>query len=317
MPIYLQNTLIDLPIEFADILAKIAMKAKDRAVSPAIALTLLRRYLLPAMHLQHQHFLDVQGQPTWERLAWCYPKMIFASNKGADLRLVAAAVVVRAVVQCSKHPPREISSPLSLEVDSFRRMAGYIGLPVGPSVCYLHHRVINLFEFCRYCWRPTIKNGGTCAAHSSNSYPNEYSTALGESSVGYKFAQRLRPAFEREIHALAKSEELEFHNSDFTSPVFFPIGGIANWMKTRRPCLYASIVSKGGAMVADEESLRNLWSALYGAALEPELIRCTPQLLTPITIRAEAWLRASSARPSWGGKRNGAGPKPKGGDSLM
>jgi hypothetical protein len=309
MPIYLPNTSLGLPPEFASLLTNIAMEAEGRAVTPAIALKLLQRHLRSAMPLQHQHFLDIQGQPTWEKLAWCYPKMVFASDKGTDLRLTAAAIVVQAVFQYSTYPPRETSSPHTLEVDSFRRMAGYIGLVREPSVCYVHRRVTNLFEFCRYCWRPTIKNGLACAAHSSKSRPGEYSTALGETSVGYKAAQRLRPAFEKQIHDLAMTEELEFHDSNFTLQVFFPAEDMIPWMSTRRPHLCARMEIETG-VTSDGDTLRNLWSALYGESVEPELIRSAPQLLTPITLRAEAWLRANSERPSWGGRREGAGLKP-------
>jgi hypothetical protein len=126
-----------------------------------------------------------------------------------------------------------------------------------------------------------IKSGGTCAAHSSNSRPNEYSTVLGETSVGYKHAQRLRPAFEAEIHALAKNEELDFHDSNFQSPVFFPGEDVANWMKTRRSQLYTKIVINDGSFASDKDLLKNLWSALYGGSVEPELINCSPQLFTP------------------------------------
>lgn len=309
MPIYLDNFSINLPREFDMALRKIALEVDRKAVNPAIAITLLKKYVAPLIAPQHRQLLDIQGQPTWTKLHWCYPKMIFASERGTDVDLLAAATIVRVVFENSTAPSREFSFPKFLEVSSFRRMADYVNLPHQPSTGYLHNKQVDFLEFCKYCWRPSVKNSGICVAHSSNTRSVEYSTALGEESVKYKKAQRLRPAFEIQVNKLVASEELAFHNSNFVLQVFFPKDSMSDWIKTRRPCLAAKVSTKRVDTVADQQFLKNLWSALYGESSVPALIQDMPQLLTPITLRAEAWLRAEFDHPKWGGERNGASKK--------
>jgi hypothetical protein len=308
MPINLNNFSINLPSEFAMALRKIALEVDRKAVNPAIAITLLKRYVAPLIEPQHRQLLDIQGQPTWAKLHWCYPKMIFASEKGADVGLLAAATIVRFVFENSVAPSRKFSFPKFLEVSSFRRMADYVNLQHQPSTGYLHKKPVDFLKFCKYCWRPSIKSNGLCVAHSINNRSEEYSTALGEDSAKYKKAQRLHPAFEIQLNKLTTNEELAFHNSDFVLQVFCPKDSMADWIKTRRPCLAAKVNTKW-VDTTDQEFLKNLWSALYGESSVPALIQDMPQLLTPVTLRAEAWLRAEFDHPKWGGERNGASKK--------
>lgn len=306
MPIYLDNFSINLPHKFAIAFGKIAMEVDRKAVNPALAITLLKKHVAPLIAPQHRQHLDIQGQPTWAKLHWCYARMVFASERSTDLDLLAAATIVRIVFENSTAPSREFSFPKFLEVSSFRRMAGYVNLPHQPSTGYLHNKPVNFLEFCKYCWRPSVKNSGICVAHSSNTRSAEYSAALGEDSAKYKKAQRLRPAFEIQLNQLTTSEELAFHNSAFVLEVFFPPQGAAQWIKTRRPYLASKLGTKTICMISDQQVLKNLWSVLYGESLVPKLIQDMPQLLTPITLRAEAWLRTKFDHPKWGGFRNGA-----------
>lgn len=59
----------------------------------------------------------------------------------------------------------------------------------------------------------------------------------------------------------------------------------------------------------DSRALNDLLAVLYGEAAPgvAEAIAGAVHLLTPITVRAEAWLCAWEDRPSWGGARRGAG----------
>lgn len=113
----------------------------------------------------------------------------------------------------------------------------------------------------------------------------------------------LRPDFERRLLALTTVEELAFHDSDFVTPILLPPSGLRDWLVQRRTVL-ATVVGPAATM-PDMHALTDLLGALYGQR-GPTVARAiggAVYLLTPVTVRAEAWLSARVSRPRWGGAR--------------
>jgi len=93
--------------------------------------------------------------------------------------------------------------------------------------------------------------------------------------------------------------------ASFRAASLAPPSGLRAWLAQRRPYLVRCV----NAISADGRDLGELLRALYGHDARPiaNVLGGAVYLLTPVTVRAEAWLRAWSQRPAWGGRRPGAG----------
>lgn len=296
MPIHLEDvTAPALPTVLMDALLRIADAAIGRAVTPGVAMELLRAHLAPSLPPHCAGLFAKKGQPSWDRLSIIYAELL-ALSRGEDTTLVGAAFVVDVVWRHSARPARELVFK-TVDVSSFLRMAGYAKLAVASVVRLPSGVEVELLRFCKYCWRPARSGAGVCSVHGLHDSAN----AIAD----YKRAQRLRLGFERELLALATSEELEFHNSGFAAAVFFPHSEPESWLATRRPALAHAIGSDG------DVNVERLVEFLFGSDQLMPLFIGQPYMLTPVTLRAEAWLRALRKKGSWGGHRLGAGAKRK------
>lgn len=297
MPIYLNEvTTPCLPTPAMDALVTIANAATDRVVTPGIAMGLLRTHLLPVMPERAKAVFALTGQPRWDSLLFIYAELL-ALSEGIDATLVAGAFVVDVVWQHSTRPPREVRYEHSIDVASFLRIAGYAKLAIPTAVRMPSGIALEPLRFCRYCWRGPRSTANVCSAHSVHGASKPAAVAQ------YKHAQRLRATFERNVLALSTREELEFHGSEFTAPVFFPRANELQWLAQRRPLLHAA------AAPSDPEPLRDLVIYLFGGDEIMAFYAEQPHLLTVVTLRAEAWLQAVAEKGSWGGKRDTAGRK--------
>lgn len=300
MPIYLSEvTAPDLPTPVMDALVTIANAAIDRVVTPGIAMELTRSHLLPVMPERAHALFAPRGQPRWDSLVVLYAELIELSE-GADATLLAGAFVVDVVWRHSTRPPREMRAEHGVDAASFLRMAGYAKLVVPTTVRMPSGVHVEPLRSCRYCWRPPRLQASVCAVHSVHGASDPAAVAL------YKHAQRMRGAFERSVIAIGSREELEFHDSEFEAPVFFPRTGQAQWLAQRRPLLHSV------AKLGEADPLRDLVVHLFGNDELMPLYAEQPHLLTLVTLRAEAWLQAESEKGSWGGKRERAGRKRSG-----
>lgn len=87
--------------------------------------------------------------------------------------------------------------------------------------------------------------------------------------------------------------------------MFFPHRDIGQWLAARQPSLSRAIAGQS------EVNLDRLVEFLFDADQLLPLFIGQPHMLTPVTLRAEAWLRLSEKKGSWGGRRTGAGAKRK------
>lgn len=304
MPLYLDDFE---PVGLPDthVLALVAMAAAvgDEPVNPASAMRLLRTFVRPLLPQEQWPLLDIEGQPSWERVHILYPKLVFESKRGEDARLLAAATLIDILVRHTTRPRRDFTFPAFVELSSFTRMAGYLRLPVATPVAVIAGADIDLYNFCKYCWLPA-ESHGVCQFHSTRRLPIAPSAMLPAcASATLKQAQRLRNEFEARVLALASREELEFHDSGFDAPVLVPPSGLRAWLLQWRPWLARAV-----QLHADSQrpnALQDLTVALYGP-WAPQVIAtigAAVHLLTPITTRAEGWLAAREHRPKWGGAR--------------
>lgn len=303
MPFYLEDVDISaLTAVERSVLREIAGEIGESVVNPSMALSLIHRFLTPLLAAGQHELLRVVGQPSWDRIHTLYPQLAFASNKGQDRQLIAAATLVHLLFLHTTRPPRDVQFPPFVELSSFRRIAGYLKLPVvSPSLLVGEHQ-LDLYKFCQYCWLPA-RARDLCALHSIK--PGNLGRFGKQSACGHttqKQGNRLKELFDMCTLAFVSQEELDFHESDFALPVMFPPSGLAAWLCERRPFLGAEFTQRH---TSGANPLDTLLSILYGSQgnLVAESIGGAVHLLTPITARAEGWMTAWNVRPSHGGNR--------------
>lgn len=305
MPIYLDDVQIDadLPAAFREALLQMAFEVEDEAVNPARALQLLRSKVRPLLPLDCHPLLASSGQPSWEQLNLLMVKLLAASERGDYKPLLAAATLVEIVVRFTTRPPREFEPAHTVEVSSFVSVCSHLRLPAASPRVHIQDRQVALYAFCKFCWLPSFARG-VCQFHSTTALPIE--PAGGQpvcALVRFKAAQRLKEAFDQSLLSLATSEVMAFHDSEFTMPFMLPASQLRRWLSQRRPRL-ASLVCTHPEQ-PEENTLADLLAGLYGSRGDEvgRSIGSAVHLLTPVTVRAEAWLAAWENRPSWGGAR--------------
>lgn len=307
MPLYLKDA-ENLPPPYDLALPAMASAIGSKPVNPATAMELIRVFVAPILSEHQAVLLELEGQPSWERIHFICVRLLFESNRGANPDLLFAAIIINTLFQHTTRPPRELAFPRFVEVSSFARVCGYLGLPVAEPIVECGDRLHHLYSFCKYCWLPVVSHG-VCTFHSTKAQPVVLTGGLPAcGTTSLKQGQRLLPAFEKHVLALTTTEELAFHDADFDAPIFLPSSGLRNWLKTRRPTLAATVGEV--AWMADEIDLDDLLIFLYGvqSGAVAEAIGTAAYLLTPVTTRAEAWLAARATKPRWGGVRRRAQP---------
>jgi hypothetical protein len=305
MPLYLED-IESWPERYQFLLPVIAAAVGSQPVNPAMAMELIRTLLAPLLPESQAALIELDGQPSWHRIHFLFPKLMFESRQGEDADLVSVATIIYILVRNTTRPSRELPFPPFVEVSSFAQVCGYLGLPVATPPVEFAGSATDLYSFCRYCWLPEISHG-VCQFHTTKALP--IAPLNGQPVCGtttLKQAQRLRLDFEARLTALATSEALAFHDSDFVAPILLPPSGLRDWLVQRRPAL-ATLVGPAATM-PDMHALTDLLATLYGTR-GPAVARAiggAVHFLTPVTIRAEAWLSAWASRPRWGGARSRA-----------
>tara|TARA_R110000764_G_scaffold40358_8_gene90184 strand:+ start:7503 stop:7817 length:315 start_codon:yes stop_codon:yes gene_type:complete len=89
LPLYLEDEFFDSLVyeEVAVVLWAIKLHAADQAVTPAIALRLIKQYLQPMIPPGHCHLLYQQRVTTWNGIWRIYSSLGFAVGQANDPRL--------------------------------------------------------------------------------------------------------------------------------------------------------------------------------------------------------------------------------------
>ncbi|EJM97467.1 hypothetical protein [Herbaspirillum sp. YR522] len=304
MPFHLDDLDLDsIPDPYHSVLRRMAAAVEDRAVTPAVAIKVIREHLVPLLSDVDSALVSIQGQPSWDKIRTLYPALVFASESQQKQLLAAIGRLIELFVRHSDRPPREIDFPPFIEVFSFNRVCGYLGVPIAKPLLETNDGTRDLYRFCKYCWLPARRKD-VCAFHTTSF--DEASAARSQPAcahISLKQAQRLRTAFEQHVLALTTRDEMEFHQSGFDLPALLPPSGLSHWLDVRRPHL-ASLVRKQADTSAN--SLRILSAVLYGEELGAKVVEAiggAVYLWTPITTRAEGWLAAWAAKSPRGGAR--------------
>ena len=300
MPLYVEDISRDrLSVHARIALGLIAIDIEDRTVTPSIAVEAIQHHVRAMLAPEHHDLLRVEGQPSWDKVMGVYVALLFAFGERQLVQLSRAAAVVQCIYANTTRPPREPTFPETVDVSSFRRMAGYVKLSAEVRHAEVNGRRLDLLWFCKYCWRPATSAAKVCSHHSIQK------RGADAAAAEYKQAQRLRATFEDHVVRLATQEELAFHNSEFTFPVFFPVEGMAEWLLERRPRLHRALSRDGLSQV----TLASACEYLYGDEGVSRALAVAPQALTPVTLRAEAWLTTVEDRPRRGGDRKSKGAR--------
>lgn len=123
----------------------------------AIPTDLLKSWLLLLWHPTQNTLSKLLG----------YPTFLFASESRQDRHLAAIGRVIELFARHSDRPPREIQFPLFIELFSFNRLCGYLGVPIATPFVETVDGARSLYRFCNYYWLP-VRRKDVCLYHSTS-----------------------------------------------------------------------------------------------------------------------------------------------------
>lgn len=320
MPLYIDDAEIEsrfcAPV--AQALKTIKSEMQGRAVTPSLALSLMKKYFQPLIPECHQDVLGNLTQASWEDLEFTYAEMVFRSGQPTGL-LSEIAISINLICIFTIQPPRDFPNPETIEITYFLQICRQLKLGIENSVRFSDNGRFDVLRACKYCWRQPVPGRLICSTHTAG---DKYvSIKLGHEDsnsnmpfADYKESRRQKQAFDKTLNQILTKEVLEFHDSSFAAPILMPSEYIWQWLSARRPLLSDLLLTQNKA-VDDEQIVDSLLSLLHKPIGLTEtqyqpylrvntLIKIHPILLWPMLLRAEAWLTArKTLRGNWGGKR--------------
>ncbi|OAM51313.1 hypothetical protein A7981_11345 [Methylovorus sp. MM2] len=323
MPLYIDDEIIDKRIcaSVAYALKAIKYEMQDYAVTPSLALALIKKYFLPLLPGEyHDSFLKLK-QVSWGKLHWSYSGLISMSFKAGDLRelLEDIAACIDWICRYTTLPPREPIVFDNLEVNIFLDIYRFLKIEVA-HLRYLDGGKFDVFKACKYCWRQPVPKRKICVLHTASSKHIAIQSIGNESLdasshfTNYKEAKRQKVTYDQTINQILTKETLAFHNANFDDPILLPTENIWSWLLERRP-FAAQLIIDMNQSTEDDKIINSLLSVLHSPTnltetlLQPYIktnqhIKTHPQLIWLMLLRAEAWLITRNMRKSnWGGNR--------------
>lgn len=299
---------------------KAAMEGK--AVTPAIALGLIKKHLLPLVPKVHQDAFHKSKAASWEGIYFIYVELGFCCEF-AERPLKDVTAAINLIHSHTKKPPREFQFPTSIEVTYFFHVCTHLKVPTEKWRRVAGHPHLDPFKFCPYCWRQPLPRRALCAVHGNVGQigmmpAHPISGAPRSSTAQYRAGARERALFDEITNRLLTDEVLEFHQSEFEAPFLIPSTRVGEWMSERRPAVWQALLDRNSAP-NDESVISALLNLLTDCSTLPPRIRGHyevlnhhflryPAMVWPMLLRAEALLRTRAERQqSWGGSRPGAG----------
>jgi hypothetical protein len=322
MPLYIDDTEIEsrfcVPVALA--LKAIKSHMQGRAVTPSLALSLMKKYFQPLIPECHQDVLGNLTQASWEDLEFTYAEMVFRSGQPSG-QLSEIAVSINLICIFTTHPPRVFPDHETIEITYFLQICRQLKLGIEDSVRYSDNGRFDVLRACKYCWRQPVPGRFICSTHTAGD--KHVTIKLGDqedsnvtlSFTDYKESRRQKKAFDKTLNQILTKEVLEFHDSQFTAPILMADKYIWQWLSDRRPLLSELLLDQNKTK-DDDHIVGNLLSLLHSPIGLTEiqhrpylktntLIKAYPILIWPMLLRAEAWLTTrKKLRDNWGGKRN-------------
>lgn len=323
MPLYVDDDVIEqrMCAPVAHALKAIKREMYLHAVTPSLALALIKKYFLPVLPVEYHDVFGQLTQVSWSRLSWGYSEMTSRSFKAGSLRMLLEDVgqSIDWICRYTTLPPREPTVFGNLETNVFLQHCGFINVEIA-HLRYLDADKFDVFKACKYCWRQPIQRRSICVVHTasdkhSSIMLNNHEQEIRDSLfTDYKEGKRQKEAYDKTINQILTKETIAFHESSFSFPLLLPSKHIWLWLLERRPLVSQLLVDQN-LTTGDEEIIDNLLMTLHSPRtlsdhlLKPYLmanqhIKCHPQLIWPMLLRAEAWLTIrSKRRGNWGGNR--------------
>lgn len=140
------------------------------AVTPSLALSLIKKYLLPLVPAEHQDIFLTEKQVSWGKLNWLYPELVFRSaHVGERLQLLAdIGVSIHWICCYTKLPPRGPIVFDFLEANIFLDIHRFLKLEVA-HLRYWDGGNFDVFKACKYCWRQPVPKRDICVLHMASS----------------------------------------------------------------------------------------------------------------------------------------------------
>lgn len=321
MPLYIDDAEIEsrFCMSVAQALKTIKSEMQGRAVTPSLALSLMKKYFQPLIPECHQDVLGNLTQASWEDLEFTYAEMVFRSGQPTGL-LSEIAISINLICIFTTQPPRDFPEHETIEITYFLQICRQLKLGIEDNIRFSDNGRFDVLRACKYCWRQPVPGRLICATHTAGD--KHVNIKLGDQEdsdanlpvTDYKESRRQKQAFDKTLNQILTKELLEFHDSSFTAPILMPDANIWQWLNSRRPLLSHLLLTQNKA-VNDEQIVDSLLSLLHnpigltGTQHQPylkanTLIKAYPILIWSMLLRAEAWLTArKTLRSNWGGKR--------------
>ncbi len=291
--------------------------ASAGAVTPALALRLIRCYLRPLASSEGRAAFDKKKKASWDNIYFLYSELGFCSENDDNLWQIACAV--KLVHSHTKQPPRDLKFA-PIEVNTFIQHCGFVHLSIPEIRHPKKHRGIDPLQFCELCWRQPLSGRKLCGHHAPSdplTFENDKRTAAAR----YKEGLRQKELLEKTINQILTRETIKFHESNFQDQMLFPKQDIAAWLAERRPAVWLAL-GCGQYDLTDENAIKILLDFLHnpeGLPVQAKALYSTinihiqahPALIWPMLVRAEGWYQSRELMTKKrGGKRLGAG-RPK------
>ena len=301
MPLYVDDELIDkrMCVPVACALKAIKHEMYLYAVTPSLALALIKKHFLPLLPAEHHDVFGQLTQVSWSRLSWGYSDMTSRSFKAGSLRVLLKDVgqSIDWICRYTTLPPREPTVFDNLESSVFLQHCGFINVEIA-HLRYLDAGKFDVFKACKYCWRQPVSRRSICVVHTASDKHSTITLNSREDEVrdslftDYKEGKRQKEAYDKTLNKILTKETIAFHESGFSDPLLLPSEHIWPWLLERRP-LVSKLLIDQNLTTADDVIIDSLLMALHSPTtltdnlLKPYLmanqhIKRYPQLIWPL-----------------------------------
>lgn len=295
MPLFLDDHLIESFSWYGlEVLYSIQKELADKLVTPTIAFSAIKKWVLPHCDQLAKDLIEQLSQPGWLDLYEMYLKIDYSTTSDETREM---AEIIELIVTFSKLPPRKVSPRQSLDTTYYLITCEDRGKNIN-QIRYTENG-LDVFKFCKYCWRHPVPGRYICAHHSAH-------------SSDYLASYRIKQLFDWYTFEKSSLETFEFLDGTNHYPYFLPANGIYNWLLKRRPHL-ADRLQSGALPLNDKNIVSSLlemlqptheyhWSTLEACKEVNERMLRHPDLIWPMLIRAEAWFELrEQINNNWGG----------------
>lgn len=298
MPLFLDDYQIEsFSGQALEVLISIQEELADKLVTPNIALSAIKKWLLPHCDLAARDLIQKLSQPSWLELHETYLK-IASDFSGISDEMRELAAIIDLIVAQSKSPPRKTSPRQSLDSTYYLVTCKQLGKDI-QRIRYTKSG-IDVLSFCKYCWRHPAPGKNICPHHATH-------------SSEYRESYRIKQMFDCYTFERSSLESLVFLDGEFNS-YFLPTTDIYTWLLKRRPHV-ADHLKSVGLRLNDKQIVGSLlktlqptqgyhWSALEACKEVNEWILRHPELIWPMLLRAETWFEMrTKIKNNWGGNK--------------